>query len=109
MNETKLKQRLVQELPPVPESFHLAVTGTLNRLVAEEQTKPQEKKRNPIPMRRVLLLAALLVLGVKLVYTCKLRLGELNGFCHGITSFSYVIGGSFRRWGTCAGRKGKQG
>lgn len=64
MNETKLKQRLVQELPPVPESFHLAVTGTLNRLVAEEQTKPQEKKRNPIPMRRVLLLATLLVLAL---------------------------------------------
>lgn len=67
MNGTKLKQRLVQELPPVPESFHLAVTGTLNRLVAEEQTQPKETKRNPIPLRRVLLLAALIALAIATV------------------------------------------
>lgn len=67
MNGTGLKQRLVQELPPVPESFHLAVTGTLNRLVAEEQTQQQETKQKAIPVRRALLLAALLVVAIATV------------------------------------------
>lgn len=57
MNEAKLKQLLAQELPPVPESFHLAVTGTLNRIVAEEGTP-----RKLPPLRRTLLIAALMAL-----------------------------------------------
>lgn len=57
MNEAKLKLLLAQELPPVPESFHLAVTGTLNRIMAEEGTT----HRMP-PLRRTLLIAALMAL-----------------------------------------------
>ncbi|MBP3649881.1 MAG: hypothetical protein J6K73_08870 [Clostridia bacterium] len=57
MNEAKLKRLLAQELPPVPESFHLAVTGTLNRIVAEEGTT-----RKLPPLRRTLLIAALMAL-----------------------------------------------
>ena len=57
MNEAKLKQLLAQELPPVPESFHLAVTGTLNRIVAEEGTT-----RKLPALRRTLLIAALMAL-----------------------------------------------
>lgn len=59
MNEAKLKQLLATELPPVPESFHLAVTGTLNRIVAEEKEMAQPRRLPPF--RRTLLVAALIV------------------------------------------------
>ena len=39
MNEMKLKELLAREMPPVPESCHLAVAGTLERIVAEESAK----------------------------------------------------------------------
>lgn len=62
MTDIKLKQLLAAEMPPVPESFHLAVTGTLNRIVAEEEESA--KVRPMPPVRRVLLIAALIVLAM---------------------------------------------
>lgn len=63
MTDIRLKQLLAAEMPPVPESFHLAVTGTLNRIVAEESQTTEKVRRLP-PMRRVLLVAALIVLAL---------------------------------------------
>lgn len=64
MNEAKLKQLLAQELPPVPESFHLAVTGTLNRIVAEENLRQPPKTRRLPTLRRALLIAAMIALAM---------------------------------------------
>lgn len=66
MNEMKLKELLARELPPVPESFHLAVAGTLERIVAEEAagmaTRNFSEDQTGRPsVRRTLLLAALIL------------------------------------------------
>lgn len=61
MNGMELKQLLAQELPSVPECFHLAVADTLKQIVAEEQKLPEQTHR-PLPVRRTLLIAALIAL-----------------------------------------------
>lgn len=73
MNETRLKQLLMQDLPPVTERFHQAVASTLNCIAAEESRRNDAQRCKPLPVRRALLIAALMVLAIATVATAAIR------------------------------------